>query len=278
MSIAGLHRLSYLIEMSKRARSPSMKTRKSTSKKPKEATIAMAVDKQIVKKAEKKWIDRTFSNFLNSSTSGGNKDLDPATVLCLNSCARGTNIGERIGKQIAITSVEVHGLVRFLGRESSVGSNQGSPPSGKSVWVNLVLDRQNDIRTTAIDTTEIYVNNIATTLGSAILIRNPDFMGQFKVLKSWRYDLQQRPFLKEVVATTAGGIEADFYTWGEQVVEFHMYHKFKKPLRVRYSGNTGNIGDIVDNALHVTGGYGVETETDSPPSISYQSRVRYIDV
>lgn len=265
-------------EMAKRQRTGSMISKKSTSKKSKPESIKMLVDKEIVKKAEKKWIDYTFSNFMNGSNASSNKDLSPTTYLALNALAPGAATGQRIGKQVSITSVEVKGCIRFLGKESSVASNATSPPSGKAVWIHLVLDRQNDARTTAIDTQNIYYNGIATTQGSGFLLRNPDYMKQYQVLREFRYDLPARPFLKEAVAVSAATLEPDLYSWPELLVHFSFYHKFKKPLKVRYSGATGHIDDIIDNALHVCGGYGVESETDSAPSISYQSRVRYVDI
>lgn len=191
---------------------------------------------------------------------------------------QGNNGNTRVGKKISMVSVEVKGTIRLLGRESSTPSNQPSPPSAKSIWVALVMDRQNDGRTTAFDTAEVYFQPLATTSGRASVVRNLDFIDQFKVIASKQFDVGDRSFLKEVVADTAAGIVADYYSWGEQIFHFHFYHVFKKPLQVRMTGNTGNIDDIIDNALHVVSGYGVESETDSAPVLNYASRVRFIDV
>lgn len=267
--------------MHKRQRTGFEFTKKSTStaKKPRStAEIKATVNRQIMAKAETKWIDTTYSGVMNASNTALGKDLSPTTKLCLNGLQQGTDVNKRVGKKITIKSIHVSGLIRFLGKESSVASNQPSPPSGKSVWVDLVWSKQNDQSVTAPLTSEIYNNNIGTVQGSGMLIRNPDFEKEYKVLRRFRYDLPARPFLKEAVAISGATLEPDLYSWPEHIVHFEFFYKFKKGLKVRYSSNTGNIDDIIDHAFHIMGGYGTETETDSAPICSYQARVKFVDI
>lgn len=246
-------------------------------KKARAPTIAMQVEKKIAQKAEKKWIDLGFSGNMVARNDSTLRDLSPATFLALNTCQIGTDTGQRVGKKLSIVSIHVRGSIRFLGKEASVASDQPSPPSGKTVWVDLIWDKQNDGRTTAVDTSEIYSIKPISVLAGGTMLRNPDYTDQYKVLRTFRYDLPARPFLKEVVAA-ATPVVADLYSWPEHIIHFEFYHKFAKPLKVRYSGNTGNIGDIIDHAFHICGGYGTESETDSAPVITYGSRVKFIDV
>lgn len=261
------------ILMSKRSR--PMQIVKTQPKKQKLATV---VKKEITKQTEKKWVDNYFSGNLTAGTTAANRDVSPATYLCLNSVGLGTTASLRIGKKINVISCQVNGTIRFLGKESTTGSNAPSPPAGKTVWVNLVLNKQNDQATTAVNTSEIYNNASGTLLGGGNMLRNPDFTNEYTILKAWRYDLPPRPCFKEVVANTVATIVADYYSWPEHIVHFSLFYKWKRPLRVRMSTSTGNIGDIIDNALHVTAGYGTEAETDSAPVITYNARVKFTDM
>lgn len=246
-------------------------TKKSTAKKARRSQpkSVQAIAKKVFSDSmEHKYLDLSRIDLaIPISNNGTGLEVDPATQQCLNAINAGDSAQEREGKQVTMLSIQLSGLVRFPGEEGG-GT---TPHSAQNVFISLVWDKHTN--RAQLNSEDVYSNLTGSTLGCAIPVRNPNDPKRYKVLKTWRLDAIQQNLLKEQLGV------ADGYTWNEQLTAFECFIKFNKPIKVRFVDTTTNpttCGQIMDNSLHLIAGYSSLT-TDHAPTITYASRVRFID-
>lgn len=182
---------------------------------------------------EKKFVEVTGSAVqLQTNTTG--------TLVLLNGLTQGTNLTDRVGNSIKMSSIMLEGFLAL-----------NSVALYDYVNVSLVLDRQPNGVQPAY--TQIY--DIGT--GPASLGQRSKFtVDRFKVLKSWDIPLSQN---------------------GEQMKKFHCYLKLPSGTdsHTKYNNaNFGTIADISTNAVYLVF---AGNATSNFSFISYFSRIRFVD-
>lgn len=154
-------------------------------------------------RGEMKVIDTNLSSADISST---------AIITCINACARGDDINDRIGRECTMKSVQIRGYFQAL----------GACP-GDIVFWSVVYDRQSN--GAAPGWTDVY-----TTAAEQPNLRNLDNRKRFKVLGSG--------YLVVNAATSLDGLQTP--------IEF--YRKLNHPIEFN-SLNNGDVGDISTGGL-----------------------------
>lgn len=215
---------------------------------------------------ENKYFDSGIYNVAIAKTLGANNYLDPSTggLACP---IQGDNANNRDGKQIQVTSIEIKGSILFPSAEAIADVAL----SGQNVMLALVQDKQSD--TTAATTTDIYTNIVGSSYNSANILRNPNSIDRFTILKTKTWSRPQCAVTQQA---------ANDFSQTSALIPFHWYVKLKKPVKVRFNTSPGTsvIADIVDNSFHVlavTGGddYTVGVNTRMDCTLSYNARSRF---
>lgn len=173
---------------------------------------------------------------------------------------RGSESFDREGRMIKVHSVRIHGLVTvpFQG----VQLNPDTTPMIRGL---LVLDTQCNGTQTNGDQV------LASSTGSTGVFQIHSFMnigqfGRFKVLKEFRMYFPPLPI---AVVTTTNLVQSGC---SRPLV---INHVFKKPLIIHFnSGNTGTVGDIVDNNIFMMVGC---NEIGTLPSLQWRSRIKFTE-
>lgn len=161
--------------------------------------------------AEVKFIDTVVSS---SVTNAG-------VALLLNGCIQGTDIGNRIGRKIEMTSCSID---LIFGGGVIASANYALNNTDK-IRVALVYDKQPNA--TAASYGDVYGSSSAAT--SAMQVRNNTTLDRFDVLKVW----------DECISTE-----------GPNGIVFHDFIKMN--LDVRFdSSNAGTIADITTGGLYL---------------------------
>lgn len=131
----------------------------------------------------------------------------------LNGLTRGASVLERIGDQITLRSIEIHGIIH---------GNNADPSSS----VRMMLINNKAANQVAFDVTQVLENVTATTI--LVSPRNEDGKPRYSVLSD---RIMQ------------------FQNVGKNTAKFTI--KKKLNLSVRYETNLGTFADIVNNALYL---------------------------
>ena len=177
----------------------------------------------------------------------------------LNLCSPtvGSALNQRIGREITIRKVKVHGRLHVAAQIA-----QGTGDSSCVVRVALVLDTQ----TNAAQMTGAQLFNDALgPLSTLQSFQNPNNFGRFRVLKDKQFSFTNMNIAGS--PTTADLVQSGMNK------PFKMSYVFPQGLKVRFNNtNGGNVADIIDNSLHMV------AATDNgalAPAIMYYSRVCY---
>lgn len=153
-------------------------------------------------KGELKSIDTDLSSADVSTTE---------IITCINACSQGSDIGNRVGREILMTSVQVSGTMKTNGAST-----------GDIIWWAIVYDRQ--VNAAAPVWTDIY-----TTDASVPNLRNLNNRKRFKVLGSG------------MIALTKVGSDNPYGV-------FQFYRKLKHPTEFNAT-NGGTVADITTGGL-----------------------------
>lgn len=214
--------------------------------------------------SERKYFEteRSLLGLAQVTTAWTGTELDPATTLSFFSPVQGTDIINRIGRKVHILNWKVRGFLNFTPLENQTTANDAS-----ICRIIFYVDQQSN--GTQSQGEDVITSNQAqgTPAEPGICMwQNKNNFGRFKVLKDKMYILQD---------PNAGSVGATYDTNG-RAIPFKFNFKFKKPIEVIFNQtNGGTIADIVNNSLHCIGGQNV---VDLQVTISYKSRVTFIDV
>lgn len=204
---------------------------------------------------EMKFVDTSRSGATLSvvgDATGG--EVDPTTINTL--CAPTTGAGQsnRIGKRITITAVHVTGVISIPAQ-----TNQTTADTMGPVLVALVLDKQTN--GAQLNSEDVYTNPTTSAVTNATPLRNMNFSKRFKVLQS----LVINPKMA-TISFDGTNVEQT----GE-AIPFRIDKKLRLPIEFNSLDN-GNVGDIVDNSLHIVA---FSSSTSQGALMSYNARVRF---
>lgn len=208
---------------------------------------------------ETKFFDTTFSGSTSVATDASGAELDPSTVLCLNAMAQGDTQNTREGNRTVVTGCSIRGQATLAATQDSA-----DPVGSPFVRLFLVQDKHttggNATGGEQLNSEDVFVNNLASANGAALVFRNRNRSSRYKVLASTIIQMPNRPSQTDGTNTGAQGA-----AW----VPFDIY--WKGNMKVKHSANNGTIADIVDNSLHVIG-----YSSQSAVQIVYAARVDFV--
>lgn len=187
------------------------------------------------------------STAMSDSWLGG--ELDPvANTLC--APIKGSGSSNREGDKILITDICIKGIVKLATK-----SEQQDVGTSQAYRILLVLDTQTN-------GSQLNADNVMTSTNPEVFsFRDLDYARRFQILISWEGELNWKTSFTDNANTgSVGG--------GSQRFACNL----KCQIPVDFKANNGDVGDIVDNSLHIIGC----TESEDTVYIQYVSRVRFL--
>lgn len=205
-----------------------------------------------------KFYDTVFSaTSLSASAAGGVNDPSAG---CLSAPAQGGGATDRIGDEIAITSVHIRGMVYFAAQlfDPSTPANIPVTPA-----IRIALVQDNQTNQTQMLSTDLY----ATGTSVITALRNMSNTRRFTVLKEIDYS-------PEMVTTSGYGTANACYTMARDWY-WQIDHVFKTPVKVRFEvgATSADVANVIDKSLHLIA---YTSNTDMDPQILYNARIRFV--
>lgn len=171
---------------------------------------------------------------------------------------RGTESFDREGRKIKLCSVRINGLINQVPQVSQTAGDNST-----HFRLILVLDTQCN-GTQALGADVIASSNASTNNTSQIYsFQNISTFGRFKILKDKRYSITSVPIAGIGTSLIQGG----------SLKQFKINHVFSKPLVINFNaGNTGGVGDVVDNNVFLMCG---ATNVEAAPSLQFRCRIMF---
>lgn len=188
---------------------------------------------------EKKHIDTNYTTAENIEVTNG-------MVKALTATAHGDASNQRNGNSIKLYSYQINGRIRQLASTNSA--------SYVKVWL-VAFDGTAE----GTPTISEFLDADAAGNYSSMSLRNPDRMGDFKVIKQLKLKIPQRTVSTERTDAI-----------------FSMFGKFKG-MHQRYTSSTA--ASISTNALYLffTTDDGTTASTNAVELAQYQARINYVD-
>lgn len=211
---------------------------------------------------EKKFFDSSAgANAIVATTDASGGEEDPFGQNCLNCPAQGDGESERDGRQIAMDSINIKGVVSIAAQ-----ADQTAGDVVPDVFIALVMDKQTN--GTQMNSEDCFANPGGDAFLAAQPFRNLEYQQRFTVLKTVHISSQR----------IAGAIQPVYDgTNIEQqgvTVPWSMYVKLNGKKVNFISGQTSSVvAAIADNSLHVIA---YASSTSMNPAITYASRLRFM--
>jgi len=193
------------------------------------------------------------SQALAAPTDAAGGEIDPATMLALNSIAQGDGEQERDGKQVCVKSCYVSGTVTL---PAVANATAGSVVP--TTFIALVLDKQTNAA--QLNSEDVFTNPGASAVTASCPLRDLQYTSRFQVLDSVVVE-------PKMIAATYDGTNIE--TFGTQV-PFKL--SWSGELMTNYVGTTAAIASIQDHSLHLI----AYTAPVTGATISYNARVRFV--
>ena len=160
--------------------------------------------------------------------------IDPPTFNTLCCPVVGAAFNQRIGKEINVIKIKIHGKVLF-----NPVSASAAPVTPTVIRLGLFQDLQ----TNATQATGQQLMTPTATVGQAPLtFQNIDNFGRFRVLKDKVMKLEDPNLVGTDTVMDTNGV----------VKHFKWTVKFRIPVKIRFNQvNGGTIADIIDNSFHL---------------------------
>lgn len=169
----------------------------------------------------------------------------------------GSALNQRIGREITIRKVKVHGRINVAPQIA-----QNTADSSCIVRMALVLDTQTN---SAQMTGAQLFNDGSGPLPTLQSFQNPNNFGRFRVLKDKQFSFGN--------INMAGNPTTGDVLQSSMNKPFKFSYVFPQGLKVRFNNtNGGTVADIIDNSLHIVAGTDNAAMT---PTLYYYSRVCY---
>ncbi len=207
---------------------------------------------------ELKFYDKGLANAaLTAPTDASGGEHNPSATIALNTVTQGDGESQRDGRKIRMRSITIDGDIH-IGAQGS----QSAADAGIQCFIALVMDTQTN--GALLNSEDVFVNPVANASTAAFPFRNLQFMKRFKVLAKRSFTLD-RPQLANDTGATGGVIQ------GGILKKFHIAVRLNH--NVIYNGTTETIANITDNSLTMIA---YVTSTSMTPSLSYNSRLRFV--
>ncbi len=197
--------------------------------------------KGVDKKFMSNYIKVVESKFLDLTASSITPITGTSDVLILNAVGQGDTSITRDGETILITSIQFN--MRCTSDANLI----------KDTVNRLLLVLKKDVRGAAVAVTNLFEQD------SCFEMRAIDNSKNLKILKSWTF-VQECPY---VVAQ-------------QRQTNIRYYHKFKKPLRVKYLSSTSSVAGLDRNSLSLV--FMTDAGATFLPSWFGQIRIVYKDI
>ncbi len=181
------------------------------------------------------------AKFLDDTSVSGTPVFGTSVVQYVSGTTQADTETGRDGHDIFATSFQLKGLV------------SGDVDSITDTLAMIMLVQMKDVRGTILSIADMFVSD------NPFAMRNTDNMENFKILKTWRTTLK--------VKTTTADFSKTFISW---------YVKFKKPIRIKYSGSGNAIGDADRNGLFLI--FLTDAAATFGPGFQLQTRMVFKDI
>lgn len=209
------------------------------------------------KNREVKWYDNFLVNGpIVSPTNAVGGLSNPGDEFTLNTVIQGDTASDRDGREIAMLSLEIHGII-FIPRINS------TLPGGAPVFmVAIVLDTQ--CNGANLLSENVFVNYTGSAIAATSVLANMETSPRYQVLKRIELNSLDRSLVYE---------SNDNIRSNSQSIKFSCYYDLEG-LKCNYKeGVDENIDLIVNNSLNVIC-FG--TSSVDSPTLSYNSRLRFV--
>lgn len=205
--------------------------------------------------------DKTISEAVNMTA----READPATLDTLCVPTAGSDINNRIGRQIAVYKIDIRGTLNYSLHQDA--PDVLPPPVTRFI---LYIDQQtNGTQSQSEQLMEIEGTPVLNNVINAF--QNKANFGRFRVLKD--FTVNPGPAITFNDATGAAGTASGSMTFPQR--KWRCKHKFRNPLHIRFNATDGgSVADIIDNSLHLIAIVGNGT---GATTISYMARSYYKD-
>lgn len=194
--------------------------------------------------------------FVSSDWSG--TLLNPVTANTLFSPSQGNGINQRIGRQVSVVRLAIHGN---CGLSSFYGTGL-SPKNGFLIRIVLFIDQQ----TNGVIASAPQVIGSGTSIDPIDMFQNYDNFGRFRVLKDVTFKFDYPSVFVDSTSTNFNG----------QSIVFKWNFKFNPPLRIRFNAtNNGTVADIVTNNFAMMAG--TTNSVVGQSFLDYKVRTVYYD-
>lgn len=223
--------------------------------------------------SEMKYMDsyKDATNIAAITTDWQNSEMDPtgtvnlgsATVgnpLNLCSPTVGAALNNRIGRQIEVRKIKIHGHI-YVANQAVQGATD--VPSK----VRLILYQ--DMQTNAAQAQGEDLMGPGQAAGQLTIncFQDPKNFGRFRVLKDKMYQISD--------LNMAGSPGGNDVVQAGKIINWKMNVNFKTPVRVRFNAtNVGTVADIVDNSFHILA---AQVNSSYGAQLTYYCRVCYKD-
>ena len=205
---------------------------------------------------ELKYVDYALvAQAVLAPTDAAGAEMDPATALALNAIAQGDGEQQRDGKQVAVKSCYVTGVV-----DCPALINQTTAKNIPTIYIALVLDKQTNAAQAASEL--VFTNPGASAITAASPLRNMQYTSRFEVLDSVCLEIEQPQATYDGTNLEQAGSRTPFkLSWTGD-------------LMTQYVATGATVASIQDNSLHVIAYAG--PDLTAAPVLSYNSRVRFV--
>lgn len=169
---------------------------------------------------------------------------------------RGTESFDREGRKIKLMSIRLNCLINQVPQVTQTAADNST-----YFRILLVLDTQcNGTQALGADVLQSSASSTGN-VSQLYSFQNISTFGRFRILKEKRYSITNVPIAGVGTSLIQGG----------SLKQFKINHVFSKPLIINFnSGNTGAVGDLVDNNLFLMCG---ASNVEAVPSLQYRSRI-----
>lgn len=205
--------------------------------------------------AELKFRELKFSGTLpKTPTDLTGAEVDPATVLCLNGVATGSDPNTRIGLKITTKKISIRGTISVPPSLSAAGGTN-PPIEQPQVRMFVYCDKQANLEQS--QTEQVFDPTIAGLPQNAFrLLANSS---RFQVIKDQLFTIPRQ-----------GGVDTALYGYGPASKAFNW--NFSLNQVTNFNGTGGDIGNVASKAYHI-GAFANQAGI----KLEYTSRHRYSD-
>lgn len=222
--------------------------------------------------SEMKYMDGYFgpTAITAITTDWTNTEVNPASTVNLGSAAvanplnlcspiTGAALNNRIGRQIEVKKIKIHGHINVPPQTA-----QADADSGTKIRLILVQDMQTN--GAAMQGEDLMGPSVPNGSTQVNCFQDPKNFGRFRVLKDKMY---------QVSDLNIGVLAGPAVIQTGKVINFKMNVNFKQPVRVRFNAtNGGTVADVVDNSFHLLA---AQINSSYAATLAYYSRVCYKD-